>query len=152
MQMLMYKPLLTMESLPRPSAKLLTPSRIKSLNAHAVRIGILLGLIVLLNLVDLAYTLYAHRAGQLNELNPIAANLFAMDMEQGVVCLKALSLLVGISLLWRLRNNPWTAGGCWVLVTVYTLLTFQWICWMHMYTESMRIQAAYQMPYICQLP
>lgn len=152
MQLLSYKPLLTLEALAGPSVKVLSHSRIKSLDAHALRIGILLGLIVLLNLVDLAYTLYAHRAGQLNELNPIAANLFELDLEQGVVCLKALSLLVGISLLWRLRNNPWTAGGCWALVTVYTLLTFQWICWMHMYTESMRIQATYQMPYILQVP
>lgn len=128
----------------RPSwwQRLATPAQPGShkVDPQAVRILVLLGLLAVLNLIDLRYTLFAHRAGMLNELNPIAANLLHLDLEPSLVCYKMLSLLVGSWMLWRLRRSPWCAGACWLLVVIYVALTVTWFLWTRNYTETMELR------------
>ena len=103
-------------------------------NDHAsIRVGVLLGVIGLLNLTDLRYTLFAYHAGILKELNPLAAHLIRLDVESSLVCFKLLTMLVGSFILWKVRRSPWAGGACWLLVVVYTGLALMWISCIHSY-------------------
>ncbi|MEI8194781.1 MAG: DUF5658 family protein [Phycisphaerae bacterium] len=126
----------------------LTPKlAFRGFDRHSIRIAVLLALITALNLFDLAYTLFAQHQGVLNELNPIASNLFNMDLEPSVICFKALTLLVGISLLWKLRHSPWTLWACWLLIGVYSSLGIRWFMWSNNYTQYMELEPTLRVVY-----
>lgn len=121
-------------------AATLAPDLTRRMDPRAVRVGVLLAIIVSLNILDLLFTLLAHRVGLLKEMNPIAAKFFYHDMESTVVCYKALGILVGTFLLWKLRYSPWAPRACWLLVVVYTGLSFVWLDWSHHYVIAAEIE------------
>jgi len=105
------------------------PALARRMDGRAVRVAVLLAIIAILNCLDLSYTLLAHRAGLLRELNPIAANFLNMGLEPSLICYKFLTLLVGSSILWKVRRSSWAPGACWLLVIVYVWLSIVWCAW-----------------------
>lgn len=82
----------------------------------------------------------------LNEMNPIAANLFSMDLEPSVICFKTLSVLVGCFMLWRLRRSPWVPMACWLLIFIYAALAIRWFLWSQNFVHLMELEAANSVP------
>lgn len=140
-----------LSTLPRPSfqaySHLIPRLVFRGLDRHSIRIAVLLALLIALNLFDLAYMIFAHRQGVLNELNPIAANLFNMDLEPSVIYFKALTLLVGIGLLWKVRCCPWTLWACWLLIGVYGSLSIRWLIWSNNYSQYLELEPTLRMVY-----
>ena len=103
------------------------------LRAGLVALGplafLLLVLVAILNGVDLVYTLFAHRLGMLNEMNPLAATFLREGLEPSLVSFKLLMILAGGYLLWRSRRSLWSVAGCWILVLAYGGLSVTWYRW-----------------------
>lgn len=106
-----------------------TPELVGGIDRRSVRVGVLLGMVALLNVVDLGYTLFAHRMGMLNEMNPLAATFLSQGLEPSLVSFKALMVLAGATIIWKVRWSRWSIGGCWVLIGAYTWLGVMWYCW-----------------------
>lgn len=113
---------------------------------NSLRVGILLAVIGILNLLDLTYTIFAHRVGVLKEMNPIAANLLQLDVETSLVCFKLLTMLLGSFILWKARRSPWAPGACWLLVIVYTALAITWIAWMQVFLSVQSLPTDWASP------
>ena len=96
---------------------------------RAYHVAVLLGVVATLNAVDLVYTLFAHRLGMLNEMNPLAANFLNQGLEPSLVSFKALMFLAAGMILWKLRWSRWSIVGCWVLIGAYTWLGVIWYFW-----------------------
>ncbi len=94
-----------------------------------MRVAVLLGLIAVLNFIDLSYTLLAQRVGLLREMNPIAANFLNLGLEPSLICYKVLTLLVGSAILWKVRRSAWAPRACWLLIVVYVWLSIVWCVW-----------------------
>ncbi|MFP4139375.1 MAG: DUF5658 family protein [Planctomycetota bacterium] len=92
---------------------------------RARRVVLLIAAIWLMNFTDLALTLFARDIGGFHELNPIARPLIGST---GALIVFKVSL-VSISSLIMLtyRRHLWTELGCWVLLSVYTGLSFVWM-------------------------
>ena len=118
------------------------PELCRRINGQALRVIILIIMVVTLNWVDLLFTLLAHEAGLLREMNPIAADMLHMDQQDSVVLFKILTVFIGCAMLWRLRRSPWCTGGCWVLVIVYTGLGALWFLWSQDFTMIMELRAS----------
>ncbi len=112
------------------------PLRLMRDDRQATRVGILLLMVIILNAVDLAYTLYAHNMHLLTEVNPLANSFLRLNFTQGLVCYKLVMVLSGCMMLWKLRASRWAGVGCWLLVLVYTGLAVLWCVWMNDVTKS----------------
>lgn len=97
--------------------------------SHTVRIGLLLMTVLILNAVDLTFTLFAYRIQEMTELNPLADTFFALGRTNSLICFKLLMVGCGCGMLWRLRHSRWALPGCWVLLVVYTGLALVWLSW-----------------------
>ena len=96
---------------------------------NSMRVGLLLGLLGLLNAVDLAFTLFAYRIGMLDEMNPLAAAYLAAGLKPSFIAYKLLMYLAGSVMLWRVRKSPWSGPACWIMVAVYVGLAWLWYQW-----------------------
>jgi hypothetical protein len=115
---------------------------------QSLRVAMLLVVIALLNCIDLVYTIFAHRQGLLMELNPIAANMFSMDAESSVICFKAMTVLLGSLIMWRLRYTPWVTGACWLVIAVYAGLAVRWWIWAGDFVDLMKLEQLCGQPQI----
>lgn len=88
------------------------------------RVMHLLGLLVLLNALDLTCTLLAIDAGQFTELNPLAGMLVHSDL--GLAGFKIAAVALGATLLIKLRRYRGAEVATWWLCLAYTLLTIRW--------------------------
>jgi hypothetical protein len=95
----------------------------------ALRIAMLLFVLAMLNLVDLAYTLFAHHIGWLNEMNPVADAFLSQGLEPSLICYKLLMVIAGSTMLWRLRGSSWAAPACWLLVAANVGMSVLWYLW-----------------------
>ena len=98
-------------------------------STRAVRVAVLLSVVAILNLVDLAYTMFADRIGLLNEMNPIAETFLKADLLPSLICFKVLMLFCGLGLIWRSRRSKLAVPACWVLVVAYVALGIVWYLW-----------------------
>ena len=101
----------------------------RPVSTRAVRVAVLLSVVAMLNLVDLAYTLFADRIGLLNEMNPIADTFIKADLRPSLICFKVLMLFCGLGLIWRSRQSKLAVPACWVLVVAYVALGVVWYLW-----------------------
>ena len=108
------------------SSPLGTPGRLDSRPYH---IALLLSLVAILNGVDLAYTLFAHRIGMLDEMNPLAESFLSQGLEPSLICYKLLMVIAGSTMLWRLRRSGWAIPACWLLIVAYSALAVLWYVW-----------------------
>ncbi len=106
------------------------------------RIATLLMTVIILNLVDLAYTLFADHIGMLQEMNPIAAVFLQTGLKPSLICFKVLMVLCGAGMLWKLRQSRWAVPACWVLVTAYSELSVVWYIWVRDVTVSLEVPMA----------
>ena len=99
-------------------------------NRHR-RIFELLGVLWLLSLADLFFTLWAHRFTQFYELNPIARALLHDGTIASLVLFKVTLTTFGTAIFWRIRRLLRTEIALWAVVGVYTLLAIHWFHFTH---------------------
>ncbi len=89
------------------------------------RVMLLVGLLWVLNMLDLCLTIMAHRLGHMEELNPIARPLLG---DTHLLILFKLSCLSLASLIFLVfRRHRATEVACWSLSTVYLTLGVVWL-------------------------
>jgi len=113
---------------------------------RALRVGMLLAAVIILNLMDLAYTLFAHRIGMLEEANPLAETFLRLGLTPSLICYKLLLVICGLMILWRLRLSRWVPAALWVLVFAYGGLSVMWYAWVKDVTYIYETQAAVVSP------
>jgi hypothetical protein len=97
------------------------------LDDHRVRrVTQLLGILWVLSLSDLIFTLWAHFCTPFYELNPIARALLNGHQIFGLIVMKVALTATGALIFWRLRHNLRAELALWGIVIVYVMLTFRW--------------------------
>ncbi len=92
---------------------------------RARRVVLLILALWLINLADLGLTLCARDIGGFHELNPVARPLIGSTSALVIFKLSLVSISSLIMLTYR--RHLWTELGCWVLIAVYTGLSFVWV-------------------------
>lgn len=82
--------------------------------------------------VDLIWTVLAGQAGQMKEINPLAASL--VESPSQLAIFKILATGVGFSILYFWRQSQQIRKATWWMCLVSVLLTFRWVMF-----DSMRI-------------
>ena len=90
------------------------------------RVWKLLGVIWVLSLADLFFTIWADRFTLFYELNPIARHLLRQGATGALISYKLLSMLVGTVIFWCTRRHGRTEIALWGLVFVYVALLLRW--------------------------
>lgn len=90
------------------------------------RIGELIGVIWLLSLADLGFTLWAQFFTPFKELNPLAEMLLRDGMIGSLILMKVLLTAIGATVFWRLRTHGRAELALWLMVGVYVALAFRW--------------------------
>jgi hypothetical protein len=110
------------------------PAWARGMTPRTQRIALLLFLMNALSLTDLGCTLFAHRLGMLQEMNPVAAAFLMAGLEPSFICYKLVLMIAGSTMLWKLRGSTWALPACCVLVGAYVGLTVLWYEWVQMVT------------------
>ena len=84
-----------------------------------------LGLVFALSALDLVWTLLAHQAGQMRELNPLGSRLIENVWLLSAFKLGLTALAVGV--LYRLREHAFARAAGWWACLVLTLLLIRWV-------------------------
>jgi Domain of unknown function (DUF5658) len=95
------------------------------------RVVELLGIVWLLSLADLFFTLWAHRFTPFYELNPIARAMLQTGAFGTLICYKLSLTAAGTGLFWRTRRHGRSEIALWAIVGVYVALAFQWSDYTH---------------------
>jgi len=101
----------------------------KTVFSRSSRVLALLVIIWILSVFDLFFTVAAHQAGMLDELNPLARPF--LDTQWGLVSLKACSLTAASVILLALRRHRLAEAACWSMSVIMTLLAVLWISFVH---------------------
>ena len=126
------------------------PSLSNRVDLRALRVGVLLGAVCILNLIDLTYTLFAKRIGMLHELNPLADAFLQTGLTPSLVCFKILMMLCGLGLLWKVRENKLVVPACWLLFVTYIGLSVLWYAWVCNVSHDMELRIANALPPLVQ--
>jgi len=118
------------------------PRLLNRLQHRDVRILIMLFVVALLNLVDLAYTLFAHNIQMLDELNPVAQSFLSTGLTSSLISYKLLMMLCGFTLLWKARRSRLVIPACWLLMAVYFSLAVVWYVWVQDFNHTPEHQFA----------
>lgn len=105
------------------------PALRRPFDSRAIRVGTLLAVVALLNIVDVAYTVFANHIGMLNEMNPIAESFLSAGLLPSLICFKALMLISGLWMIWKSRKSRLAVPACWTLVIAYAGLGVIWYLW-----------------------
>ena len=84
-----------------------------------------LALIVLYSALDLTWTILAHQAGQMQELNPLGSRL--IDDPLRLIAFKVGATGLAVGLLFWLRKYCKAQLAAWWLCLILTLLTARWL-------------------------
>lgn len=95
-------------------------------DARSRRIAELLGLLWILALADLLFTLWADRYTPFSELNPWASTLLAQHRVLVLATAKVCLTVLGTLILWSLRRHLSAEFALWIVVAVYVALMFRW--------------------------
>jgi hypothetical protein len=112
---------------------------------RSLRVGLMLLALAILNGFDLAYSLFAHRISQLNEMNPVMAALLSFG-PMPFITFKVLLVISGLSLLWKFRYCRLTIPACWVLFTAYASLGLVWVQWVHTVNSTFELRLSSAIP------
>ena len=91
----------------------------------------LLGVLWLLSLADLFFTIWAHRFTAFDELNPIAQAMLSHGTLGALVLFKVLMTGMGTMIFWSVRSHGRAELGLWMIVLVYVALTIRWSHYVH---------------------
>jgi DMSO/TMAO reductase YedYZ heme-binding membrane subunit len=90
------------------------------------RMAELIGVLWVLSLADLFFTLWAHFFTPFNELNPVANFMLSRGLVPSLILFKLVVTAIGTRIFWRLRHHGRAELALWALVGVYVLLTVHW--------------------------
>src|SRR4051812_16957772 len=90
------------------------------------RVAELIGILWLLSLADLLFTLWAHFFTPFNELNPVANFMLNRGLVPSLILFKLVVTAIGTRIFWRLRRHGRAELALWALVGVYVILTVRW--------------------------
>ena len=82
-------------------------------------------LVVGLSALDLVWTLLAHQAGAIKELNPLGARF--VDDAQMLIAFKVIATAVAVGILFATRHSLVARRACWWSCLVCTLLGARWL-------------------------
>ena len=85
-----------------------------------------IGVLWLLSVADLFFTLWAHLFTPFHEANPLAAALLNTDQLAALVLMKLILTTVGATIFWRLRDHGRAEIALWLVVVAYVLLAVRW--------------------------
>jgi hypothetical protein len=86
----------------------------------------LLGVLWVLALADLIFTLWAHLYTPFSELNPWASALLAHHRLALLAFAKVFLTAMGTLILWSSRRHRFARIALWAMVAVYVGLMFRW--------------------------
>ncbi|MFK7790109.1 MAG: DUF5658 family protein [Phycisphaeraceae bacterium] len=86
---------------------------------------VLIGLLVLLNGLDLTFTLIAQQTGEFAELSPIGDSLISKPILLGLYKVAAVGL--GVGLLLYLRRRRAAEVAAWWMCALYVLVLVRWV-------------------------
>ncbi|HEY2585313.1 MAG TPA: DUF5658 family protein [Tepidisphaeraceae bacterium] len=95
-------------------------------DARSRRFAELLGILWILALADLLFTLWAHFYTPFTELNPWASTLLAHHRVMVLSGAKVSLTIFGTLILWSLRRYRSAELALWIVVAVYVALMFRW--------------------------
>ena len=84
-----------------------------------------LWLIAAMSMIDLVWTLLAHQANHIIEINPVGGVL--LNDPSRVILFKVLATGLAIGILYRARTNPFARKACWWVCLTLALLMARWI-------------------------
>jgi hypothetical protein len=90
------------------------------------RIGELLGILWVLSLADLGFTLWAQSFTRFVELNPLVAPLLHDGRFCTLILMKVGLTAFGATVFWRLRAHGRAEVALWGVVGCYVALAFRW--------------------------
>lgn len=90
-----------------------------------------LTIVAILSAVDLIWTLVAHHAGSMRELNPLGSGV--IDHPVLLVLFKTTVTAISIGLLYRLHHSSLARQATWWCCLVLTLLTARWLTFQSMF-------------------
>ena len=103
------------------------PLPLSLLDSHRPRrVAELIGILWMLGLADLCFTLWAHFFTHFNELNPVASFMLRRNLVPSLILFKLVVTAAGTQIFWRLRHHRRAEGALWGLVGVYVLLALRW--------------------------
>ena len=89
------------------------------------RVLLIITALWIINFFDAGLTLLAHRQGILFEMNPVGEWFLRLGPDT-LVFFKLAMVLIGTSILWRMRNYPVAELAAWVLLCAYVAVALQW--------------------------
>jgi DMSO/TMAO reductase YedYZ heme-binding membrane subunit len=90
------------------------------------RVAELIGILWLLGLVDLCFTLWAHFFTPFHELNPVASFMLNRGLVPSLILFKLVVTAIGSLMFWRVRQHGRAELALWGVVGVYVLLAVRW--------------------------
>ena len=90
------------------------------------RVAELIGIVWLLAIADLFFTLWAHFFTSFNELNPVANYMLRRNLVPSLILFKLVVTALGTQIFWRLRHHRRAEVALWGLAAVYVLLALRW--------------------------
>jgi membrane-bound metal-dependent hydrolase YbcI (DUF457 family) len=93
---------------------------------RARRVAELIGIVWLLSISDLIFTLWAHFFTAFHEMNPLANYMLHRNLIPSLVLFKLVVTAVGTLIFWRLRNHTRAELALWGLAGVYVMLALRW--------------------------
>jgi hypothetical protein len=114
---------------PRPRPAPLAPGRDASgPGRRPRRVAGVLRIVVALSLLDLVVTLVYMSTTGMFEGNPIVAYLARLSGSCApIVMYKALTVLIAVSILYRLRTRAQAEAAAWLALLVLCAVTLQWV-------------------------
>jgi hypothetical protein len=86
----------------------------------------LISIVWILALIDLSFTIWAHRFTPFKELNPLARALLAGHCIESLACGKVALTALGTAIFWRLRKYTRAEIALWAVMIVYVALMVRW--------------------------
>jgi hypothetical protein len=90
------------------------------------RVAELIGIVWVLAIADLLFTLWAHLFTPFHEVNPVASYMLKQNLLPSLVLFKLVVTAIGTQIFWRLRHHGRAEAALWGLVGVYVLLAVRW--------------------------
>jgi hypothetical protein len=90
------------------------------------RVAELIGIVWVLSIADLLFTLWAHFFTAFHELNPLASYMLKQNLLPSLVLFKLVVTAIGTQIFWRLRQHGRAELALWAMAGTYVLLTLRW--------------------------
>ena len=90
------------------------------------RVAELIGIVWVLSVADLVFTVCAHFFTTFHELNPVASYMLKQNLLPSLVLFKLVVTAIGTQIFWRLRHHGRAEVALWGLAGVYVMLALRW--------------------------